>query len=149
MAILPSSYTLSSDLLNISLDPFASGGFGDVFRGTLNGSRVCIKRMRVYIKDGPEKAAKVCYRLRCFPRLPSLTKLTDLLQRGCNVETPETPKHLTPPGCHYLSPPTHFELDVWRGPAGIHQEIPQCGPAWTCRWSPVVFILHLLPPLAI
>jgi len=64
--------------------------------------------MRVYTQDGPGKTAKVCYRLRCFPRPPSLTKLTDLLQGGRNVETLETPKHLTPPGCHYLSPPTHF-----------------------------------------
>jgi hypothetical protein len=60
--ILPTSYTLSSShLLNIRSEPFASGGYGDVYEGTLDGLRVCIKRIRVYTKDSPEKAMKVCY----------------------------------------------------------------------------------------
>ena len=58
--ILPTSYTLSSDHLMIDTDPFLSGGFCDVYKGTLDGSTVCVKRMRVYIKDGPERAIKVC-----------------------------------------------------------------------------------------
>lgn len=57
-AILPTSYTLSSDL-NIDPDPFASGGFGDVYKGTLGGSRICVKRVRVYTRDGPERAERV------------------------------------------------------------------------------------------
>ncbi|KAF9646907.1 hypothetical protein BDM02DRAFT_2871174 [Thelephora ganbajun] len=57
-AILPTSYTLSTDLLKIDPDPFVVGGFGDVYRGILNGSSLCIKRVRVYIKDNPQKAAK-------------------------------------------------------------------------------------------
>ncbi|KAF9642913.1 kinase-like protein [Thelephora ganbajun] len=57
-AILPTSYTLSADLLGVGTDPFAWGGFGDVYHGTLNGSRVCVKRVRVYTKYGPQKAAK-------------------------------------------------------------------------------------------
>ncbi|KAF9644753.1 kinase-like protein [Thelephora ganbajun] len=56
--ILPTSYKLSTDLLRIDPNPFAVGGFGDVYRGTLNGSSACIKRVRVYIKDNPQKAAK-------------------------------------------------------------------------------------------
>ena len=56
--ILPTSDTLSSDLLAIDPHPFTSGGYGDVYAGTLNGSRVCIKRMRVYTQDGPKKATK-------------------------------------------------------------------------------------------
>lgn len=58
-AILPSSYTTSSHRLNIGPEPFASGGYGDVYKGTLDGRRVCIKRVRVYIQDGPRKAARV------------------------------------------------------------------------------------------
>ncbi|KAF9644879.1 kinase-like protein [Thelephora ganbajun] len=57
-AILPTSYTLSADLLRVDSDPFASGGFGDVYHGTFNGSRVCVKRVRVYLKEDPKKAAK-------------------------------------------------------------------------------------------
>ena len=59
--ILPTSYTLSPHLLNIDPDPFASGGYGDVYGGTLDGSRVCIKRVRVYARDGPKKATKARY----------------------------------------------------------------------------------------
>jgi len=59
--ILPTSYTLSSSLLAIGSDPFASGGYGDVYDGTLDGLRVSVKRVRVYVKEGPKKATKVCY----------------------------------------------------------------------------------------
>ena len=38
------------------------------------------------------------------------------------METLGTPKHFTPLGYHSHSPPAYFELDVWWGPAGIHQE---------------------------
>ena len=59
--ILPTSYTISSNLLNIAPEPFTSGGYGVVHEGTLDGSRVCIKRIPVYTLDGPQKAAKVRY----------------------------------------------------------------------------------------
>ena len=59
--ILPTSYTLSSHLLSVSPDPVALGGYGDVHEGTLNGSRVCVKRMRVYAEHGSKEAAKVCH----------------------------------------------------------------------------------------
>jgi len=36
--ILPISYTLSSDVLNVGSDPFASGGYDDVYEGSLDGS---------------------------------------------------------------------------------------------------------------
>ena len=57
--ILPTSYTLSSQVLTTGRQPFASGGSGDVYEGTLNGSKVCVKRVRVYSRDGSEKASKV------------------------------------------------------------------------------------------
>ena len=57
--ILPTSYTLSPHLLNVGSEPFASGGRGDVYEGTLDGSRVCIKRVKVYTQGDPQKAARV------------------------------------------------------------------------------------------
>ena len=57
--ILPTSHVLSSSLLNIGRSPVASGGSGDVYEGTLNGSKVCVKRIRMYSKDGPKEATKV------------------------------------------------------------------------------------------
>ena len=56
---LPTSYTLSPSLLNIGRYPAASGGSGDVYEGTLDGSKVCIKHVELYSKDGPENATKV------------------------------------------------------------------------------------------
>ena len=64
--ILPPSYTLSSQILRVGPHPVAAGGSGDVYKGTLNGLRVCIKRVRIYSKDGPKKATKVRYRRHHF-----------------------------------------------------------------------------------
>ena len=58
--ILPTSYTLSSNHLSVSPDPFAAGGYGDVHEGTLDGLKVCIKRVRAY-QEGPQRATKVRY----------------------------------------------------------------------------------------
>ena len=125
--ILPASYTLAPHLLNVGSEPFASGTYGDVYDGTLDGSKICVKRIRVYTQPGPQKAAKVHCRRRRFPRSPSLMEPIDLLSRGHNVETLDAPKHPMPTGCYYDSLPAHFDLDVWRRSAGIYREEPQCG----------------------
>ena len=118
--ILPISYILPAHRINVGSEPFAFGSFGDVYKGTLDGSMVCIKRIRVYPREGPKKAAKVRCRCRRFPRSPSLMEPTVLLSRGRDVEALETPKYPIPTGCHYHSLPARFELDVrWR-PARIH-----------------------------
>ena len=57
-AILPSSYRFSSDL-SVDRDPFAGGGYATAYKGTAGGSKVCIKRVRVYARDGPQRAIKV------------------------------------------------------------------------------------------
>ena len=112
--ILPTSCTLVSRLLDIRPEPSASGGYGEVYEGTLDGSRVCIKRVKAYTNDPPEKALKVrcfCHR---FSYLSQLTKAAGLLSRGCDVETADTSKRHAPPGCHHpATPATCFRLDVW------------------------------------
>ena len=57
--ILPTLYTPPSQVLTIGRQPVASGGSGDVYEGTLNRSKVCVKRVRVYSVGGPEVAKKV------------------------------------------------------------------------------------------
>ena len=52
---------LPPDLLKIDSDPFARGGYGDVHRGTLNSSNVCVKYIRVYMTDDPQEIKKVSY----------------------------------------------------------------------------------------
>ena len=59
--ILPTSYTPPSQVLTVGRQPVASGGSGDVHEGTLNGSKVCVKRVRVYYVDGPDGGKKVLY----------------------------------------------------------------------------------------
>ncbi|KAF9789483.1 kinase-like domain-containing protein [Thelephora terrestris] len=59
---LPTSYTFPSQVLAIGNRPVASGGSGDVYEGTLNGCKACVKQVRVYSKDGPDKATKTLYK---------------------------------------------------------------------------------------
>jgi len=91
-------------------DPFASGGYGDVYQGTLGGTTVCVKRVRAYVRDGPEKATKACYRYHFLPCPSSLTKPADLLQGGRDVETLGTPEYRTSAGRHYRSIPAGFGM---------------------------------------
>ena len=65
--IPPTSYTPLASLLNISPYPIVSRGLGDVYEGTLDGSRVSIKRFRVYSKEGPNETIKVHHRHHYFP----------------------------------------------------------------------------------
>ena len=58
--ILPTSYAHSSRLI-INPESFASGGSGDVYQGSLDGSKVCIKRVRVYAGEGQSEATRVCF----------------------------------------------------------------------------------------
>jgi hypothetical protein len=110
--ILPTSYALSPSLLNTDPRPVASGGSGDVYKGSLDGSEVCIKRVRIYAKDGPMKATKVRCRCYPFPCAPRLTRLADALPGGCRVEMVETQKHRPPPRYHPHPSPAHLRLDA-------------------------------------
>jgi hypothetical protein len=44
----PTSYTILPHRLTVEPNPTAEGRFGDVYQGTLDGTRVCIKRVRMY-----------------------------------------------------------------------------------------------------
>jgi len=74
---------------------------------------VCVKRVRMYTKDGPQNTTKVRYCCRHFPCSSSMMKYTGFLPRGRNLEAFDPPKHLTPPRYNYHTPSTRFELDVW------------------------------------
>ena len=55
---LPTSYVLSSQVLTVGPRPIARGSV-DAYEGTFSGSKVCVKRVRVYSKDSPERVTKV------------------------------------------------------------------------------------------
>ena len=117
-----------------------------MYYGTLDGSRVCIKRMRVYMKDGPQKAAKVRCWCCCIPRSSPLTKSAGFLSRSRNVETVDAPKHLTSPGCHHHSPSARLELDAGWGLARIYQEERRRKSTWT-GWCPFRYVHFTLTSL--
>jgi hypothetical protein len=56
-AVLPSSYTISGDLSRLGDDPVDLGGFSDVWKGSHNGSNVCIKSLRLseQVREAVEK----------------------------------------------------------------------------------------------
>ena len=58
-AILPSSCTISGHLARVGDSPVALGGFSDVWEGLHNGTRVCIKHLRVSekIREAVEKVS--------------------------------------------------------------------------------------------
>lgn len=58
--ILPASFT-PSYRLTINPELSASGGCGDVRHGTLDGSKVRVKHVRMHAIDDQSKAAKVCF----------------------------------------------------------------------------------------
>ena len=134
--VLPTSYIVSPSRLIIGGQPAASGGSGDIYQGTLDGEDVCVKRVRVYSKDGPKQATKVRHRRHFSPYRLLLTRHTDSLPGSCGVETLGTPKHRFPPRYYPQTSPTHIRVDVWRGSDGIHQAKPRRQPAWSCRCSP-------------
>ena len=133
---LPTSYTLSSSLLNIGRQPVASGGSGDIYKGTLNGSMVCVKRVRVYSKEGPGKATKVRHQRHHSSCLLLLMCFTDPLPGGRGVETLGTPKHRSLLWHHPHSSPAHLRMDPRRGPVGIHQGPPRRGQDWSRKCLP-------------
>jgi hypothetical protein len=66
-AMLPTSYILPSQLLEISPTPFTYGGSCDVYKGIFSGSEVCVKRVRVYSQDALQTAANSKVRFGAFP----------------------------------------------------------------------------------
>ena len=146
--ILPTSYTLLPSQLKTDCLPLASGSSSDTYEGTLNGSKVCVKRVRVYTKEGPEQVTKVCYQPHHFPRLLSLTSLTDPLPGGCGVETPDTPKHRPPPRYNLHSSPACFRMDAWWGSDRAHREAPRGRPTRSRKCPLLFWIPRLLSPPA-
>ena len=64
-------------LLGIYSFLLPSGPHGNVYEGTLDGSKVCVQRVQVYAQDKLQKAAKVKISTPELPSSLSLTQLTD------------------------------------------------------------------------
>ena len=55
---LPSSYTISGDLVRVGDRPVAFGGSADVWGGIHGGRKVCVKVLRFYL-NGDQALTKV------------------------------------------------------------------------------------------
>ena len=72
--ILPTSYTISSRSLTVDAVPIDAGGFGDIYKGELDGLTVCAKRVKVYSRDGSQKGTKVHYLVVLFHTITAQTR---------------------------------------------------------------------------
>ena len=59
--ILSSKYQLPGTLSFISMIPAVSGGFGDVYKGSLGVTDVCIKRLRISTPRDRAMVERVLY----------------------------------------------------------------------------------------
>jgi hypothetical protein len=62
--ILPRDVFIQGVDIGPDRDPWTSGGFADVFRGTYDGQQVAVKRLRIMNED-KEAMNPVCH-ARCF-----------------------------------------------------------------------------------
>jgi len=62
--ILPKSCVFPGSPPNIVGWPIASRGPCDVYEGTFDDSKVCVRRLRIYSNGEPDTAKSVCYRRR-------------------------------------------------------------------------------------
>ena len=63
--VLPPTYEVSDELSVPATLPFAFGGFCDIFKGTLAGESVCVKRLRISTM-GDQAAVKQVTRFHIF-----------------------------------------------------------------------------------
>jgi hypothetical protein len=64
LAELCQVYPKKFELDNVECDinePVDGGGYGSIFKGTLNGQAVCIKAVRMYKSGAMRQALKVCH----------------------------------------------------------------------------------------
>ena len=57
--ILPSSFLLGPTFSEHGAEPFATGGFSDVYEATFNGRPVAVKALKVTAAADPEEVHKV------------------------------------------------------------------------------------------
>lgn len=93
-SILPSSYTISGDLARVGDYPVAIGGFSEVWKGTYNGRKVCIKLPRIFEKDREDLEKVSVWNCLSFlvHRKMLIVACVDVLQGSDHVEKVGTSK---------------------------------------------------------
>lgn len=131
--LLPLSHRLSTGTLLIEERPFACGGFSDVYKGTYDGSQVCIKKLRLASASDSGPATKGDIRRYRCRYTSDLTTPTDALQGSVAVETTEAPQHRPICGCNHRTLPNRLEMDARRGFDNFRQFEHKCKSDRTCE----------------
>ena len=99
---MPSSYTISDDLTQVGDDPVADGGVSEVWKGTYNGRKVCIKNLKVseQVRQAVERVSTWSI---FFLPLKDVHGHVGVLQGGNHMEKVETSKRRCFHWCHETS----------------------------------------------
>lgn len=107
----------------------ASGGFGDVWKGTYDERHVAIKALRVYKHDDMHKVKRVALHVTAILEYhPLIDSASGLLQGGYHVETVVASQHC-PISRSYRCPRPILDcvgVDAERGHTELRQESPRC-----------------------
>jgi hypothetical protein len=77
--MLPQSHVLPNTLLNVYERPIAARGPYDVYQASLGGSKVWVKRLRIYSTAGSTDVTRVRHGYFCLTRSP-LSNIQDFCQ---------------------------------------------------------------------
>ena len=136
---MPSSHVLSEEVLNIDEDPFSSGGFSEVYKGTYKGTyyylRVCVKKLRDALDGDPEQATKGDTLVTIPNRAPLLMALTDTLPGSFVVEALDPPQHRPIRRRGYRSPSNRVRVDARQALDCLHQIEPAPRSGLSCEPS--------------
>lgn len=130
--VLPTTYEVSREVSSIRQLPDASGGFGDVYEGSLS-AKVCIKRLRISSTGDQEKVKEVSHSRNLLLNNHVLTSFEGFLQRGRGVETSKPPKYRTLQGCYVQSSSAYFGMDAQRRAARLCKGESGYEPHQPCR----------------
>ena len=92
--MLPKSCKIPDiSLLNAGNHPFASGALADMYEGFLDGSRVCVEKIRMYSEENSQRVKMVGHPHCSFSRSHLHLACPDVLQKGSHSEALEAQKH--------------------------------------------------------
>lgn len=104
----------------MSDQPCASGTLADIYEGSLNGSKVRIEKVRVYLDGDPQKVGKVCGPSWDLSSSSLQVGSAGVLQEGRDVEAPGASEHRPVSGSNPSSPQL---VSVWAPTRGLTEYI--------------------------
>ena len=111
--MLPQSHVLQNSLLNVYERPIAARGPYDVYEASFNGSKVWVKRLRIYSGEGAGDVTRVSFRDSGLDSFASHQPV-GFLSRSRDLETFIPSKYRPSPWRDRLTLPVCFRLGIGR-----------------------------------